>query len=191
MPSMSDHEEDRPTLTRRDLMKASLPVIVGVGAVSGCGAAIPSSAVVVGPPDSVEMGAQRLEGYDVFVVRSEEGVAAISGRCPHAGCGGRSSDGRTGLLLRLSREHLRSRRHGDAGSRDPEPDVVLRPHRRRKRRRRPDRRSLAGDLQRALTHRSHRGRLFPAHRVHSKPVCEAERDLRCGNDALTGDEVET
>lgn len=78
-------------ITRRDLLKTSLPVLAGValgGVSTGCGGAtLPSQAVVAGPLDAVTSGAQRLEGYDVYLVRSEQGLAAISGRCTHAGCG--------------------------------------------------------------------------------------------------------
>jgi nitrite reductase/ring-hydroxylating ferredoxin subunit len=79
-------------LSRRTVLK-SLPVIaVGAGlglSATGCGsAAIPRSTVVFGPPDNLEPGApRRLEAYDVYLIRNESGVAAISGRCTHAGCG--------------------------------------------------------------------------------------------------------
>ena len=78
-------------MRRRDVIVA-LPVVafgasLGLSA-SGCGASIPRSAVVFGPPDDLALGApRRLEGYDVYLLRSEHGVAAISGRCTHAGCG--------------------------------------------------------------------------------------------------------
>ncbi len=79
------------TITRRDLLKTSLPVLAGVsigGLSIGCGGAnVPSTTVTHGPLDSLAMGATRLEGYDVFLVRTAEGVGAISGRCTHAGCG--------------------------------------------------------------------------------------------------------
>ena len=83
----SSHE-----ISRRTLLKTSLPVLaaVGLGATTqGCGgASIPQTTVNAGRADAVPMGApQRLAEYDVFVVRSEEGIAAISGRCTHAGCG--------------------------------------------------------------------------------------------------------
>lgn len=79
-------------LSRRTVLK-SLPIVaigtgLGLGA-GGCGgASIPRTTVVFGPPDTIAAGApQRLTGYDVFLVRSDQGVAAISGRCTHAGCG--------------------------------------------------------------------------------------------------------
>lgn len=91
--SASDENDGAPKLTRRQVI--SLPVIVGVGAglaSTACGASIPGQAVAFGPPDQLEAGPQRLEGYDVFVVRSDQGVAAISGQCTHAGCGVAPSD---------------------------------------------------------------------------------------------------
>ncbi len=78
-------------ITRRELLKTSLPVLAGVsigGLSIGCGgASIPSTTVTHGPLDSLAMGATRLEGYDVFLVRTAEGVGAISGQCTHGGCG--------------------------------------------------------------------------------------------------------
>lgn len=75
-------------LSRRAVL-VSLPVLgAGASLLSGCGASIPGQAVVFGSPDSLTAGTPaRLAGYDVFVVRSAEGVAAISGRCTHMGCG--------------------------------------------------------------------------------------------------------
>jgi Rieske Fe-S protein len=84
--------DDPIHLTRRDVLR-SLPVVaIGAGlglSISGCGgAAIPRSTVVFGPPDQLAVGTpQRLEQYDVYLVRNEQGIAAISGRCTHAGCG--------------------------------------------------------------------------------------------------------
>jgi Rieske Fe-S protein len=85
--SENGHDEKAPRLSRRAVI--ALPVLVGVGfGASGCGASIPSRPVAYGRPDRLSAGAvERLEGYDVFLVRSEAGVAAISGRCTHAGCG--------------------------------------------------------------------------------------------------------
>lgn len=78
-------------ITRRELLKTSLPVLAGasIGGLSiGCGgASMPSTTVTHGPLESLAMGATRLEGYDVFLVRTAEGVGAISGQCTHAGCG--------------------------------------------------------------------------------------------------------
>ncbi|MBX3276214.1 MAG: Rieske (2Fe-2S) protein [Sandaracinaceae bacterium] len=78
-------------ITRRELIKTSLPVLAGVsigGLSVGCGGAtMPRTAVTHGPLEGLAMGATRLEAYDVFLVRTEEGVAAISGQCTHAGCG--------------------------------------------------------------------------------------------------------
>ena len=78
-------------ITRRDLLKTSLPVLAGVAIVGtsvGCGgASLPSAAVVHGPLDALANGPTRMQGYDVFLLRSEAGVAAMSGRCTHAGCG--------------------------------------------------------------------------------------------------------
>jgi Rieske Fe-S protein len=73
----------------RRAMLVSLPVIAaGASLLQGCGASIPSQAVVFGSADSLTVGTPaRLTGYDVFVVRSAEGIAAISGRCTHLGCG--------------------------------------------------------------------------------------------------------
>ncbi len=87
-----DQHEDRPGLSRRSFLGASLPVLAaaGLGTFSiGCGgAALPSRTVVAGPIDSITPGEpQRLEAYDVFLIRTDEGIAAISGRCPHRGCG--------------------------------------------------------------------------------------------------------
>jgi nitrite reductase/ring-hydroxylating ferredoxin subunit len=83
---------DDPKISRRDLLKASLPVLAAVGlgaSTSGCGgAAIPAGSVVAGPLDAVEVGTpQRLEAYDVYLLRNEQGIAAVSGRCTHSGCG--------------------------------------------------------------------------------------------------------
>lgn len=78
-------------LSRRDLLKTSLPVLAGVsigGLSLACGgASVPSTTVTQGPLDAVAMGVTRLEGYDVFLVRTADGLAAISGQCTHAGCG--------------------------------------------------------------------------------------------------------
>ncbi len=77
-------------VSRRKVL-VSLPVLAmgaSVGLTTGCGASIPHSSVVYGRPDALAVGApQRLAGYDVYVVRSAQGVAAISGRCTHQGCG--------------------------------------------------------------------------------------------------------
>ncbi|MGE0784597.1 MAG: ubiquinol-cytochrome c reductase iron-sulfur subunit [Sandaracinaceae bacterium] len=80
------------SLSRRTLLKTSLPVITaaGFGGITiGCGGAnIPSTVVHGGQVSALAEGApQRLQSYDVFVVRTADGVAAISGRCTHAGCG--------------------------------------------------------------------------------------------------------
>ena len=76
-------------ITRRDLLKTSLPVIAGVSLGFGCGggASIPSTTVSAGPSSQIAMGVQQLAEYDVFLVRTEQGLAAISGQCTHAGCG--------------------------------------------------------------------------------------------------------
>lgn len=79
-------------ISRRNLLKASLPVIAGVGlgsVTTGCGGAnIPSTTVNAGSVDAIEAGSpRRLAEFDVFLVRDEQGLAAISGRCPHQGCG--------------------------------------------------------------------------------------------------------
>lgn len=75
-------------ITRRAML-ISLPVIAaGASVLQGCGASIPSQAVVYGAPDSLALGTPtRLGSYDVFLVRTEQGIAAISGRCTHLGCG--------------------------------------------------------------------------------------------------------
>ena len=78
-------------LSRRSVLKSVPVVAIGAGlglSLSGCaGAAIPASTVVFGPPDDLELGTpRRLTGYDVYLIRSEQGIAAISGRCTHAGC---------------------------------------------------------------------------------------------------------
>ena len=78
------------TLGRRKVL-VSLPVLavgVSAGMTTGCGASIPNVAVVYGDPASIALGVpQRLTGYDVFLIRTEQGIGAISGRCTHAGCG--------------------------------------------------------------------------------------------------------
>ena len=78
-------------ITRRELIKSSLPVLAGVsiGGLSGGGGGPPirRAAVPPAPRGALGRGAPRLEAYDVFLVRTEEGVAAISGQCTHAGCG--------------------------------------------------------------------------------------------------------
>lgn len=94
--SQDDSRDDRaPALTRRTLLKTSLPVLVGAGLGLGCGGAtLPTTAVSAGPLDGLAPGTPtRLTGYDVFVLRTDEGVAAIGGRCPHAGCGVEPSEG--------------------------------------------------------------------------------------------------
>ena len=91
MPKERDLEELASTPIGRRKVLVSLPVLaMGASAALsvGCGASIPGSAVVYGRADSVAAGApQRLAGYDVFLIRSERGIAAISGRCTHMGCG--------------------------------------------------------------------------------------------------------
>jgi Rieske Fe-S protein len=83
-----ERDESKGTMTRRNVL-VSLPVLAaGASMLNACGASIPSQAVVYGGPDTLVIGTpQRLTGYDVFVVRSEQGIAAISGRCTHLGCG--------------------------------------------------------------------------------------------------------
>jgi Rieske Fe-S protein len=87
-----DDLESKPAMSRRNVI-VSLPVVaIGAGlglSTTGCGGAtLPTTTVVFGPPDDLSVGTpQRLEGYDVYLVRTDEGVAAISGRCTHAGCG--------------------------------------------------------------------------------------------------------
>ncbi len=77
-------------VSRRKVL-VSLPVLAvgaSVGLTTGCGASIPSSSVVYGSPDELAVGTpQRLPGYDVFLLRTDQGVGAISGRCTHMGCG--------------------------------------------------------------------------------------------------------
>ena len=86
---MADDRASNGTWSRRGVLRTLPVVTLGAGLGVGCGsAAIPRSAVVFGPPDELSAGApRRLEAYDVYLVRSEQGVAAISGRCTHAGCG--------------------------------------------------------------------------------------------------------
>lgn len=90
---MSDEErEEGPELSRRSFLGVSLPVLAaaGLGTFSiGCGgAALPSRTVAAGSIDSITPGApQRLEAYDVYLIRNDVGIAAVSGRCPHRGCG--------------------------------------------------------------------------------------------------------
>ena len=84
--------DDDPKISRRGLLKASLPVLAAVGlgaSTTGCGGAhLPSGLVAAGPLDAIEPGSpQRLEGYDVYLLRNEQGLAAVSGRCTHSGCG--------------------------------------------------------------------------------------------------------
>lgn len=96
------NDEDRsndaplPELTRRGFLGVSLPVIAAAGLGTftiGCGgAAIPSRTVVAGRAEDIpENAPQRLEQYDVYLIRNENGIAAVSGRCPHLGCGVRPS----------------------------------------------------------------------------------------------------
>jgi len=78
-------------ISRRKVL-VSLPVMaVGAGALLsiGCGgAAIPRTTVTYGRLEDLPAGApQRLASYDVYLLRTDQGVAAISGRCTHAGCG--------------------------------------------------------------------------------------------------------
>ena len=86
-----DLEELVSTPIGRRKVLVSLPVLAigaGAGLTLGCGASIPGSAVVYGRADALAAGApQRLTGYDVFLIRSDQGIAAISGRCTHMGCG--------------------------------------------------------------------------------------------------------
>jgi len=84
-----------PALSRRTLLKTSLPVLAAAGLGIGCGGArLPRTMVTAGPLDAFGPGApHRLEGYDVFILRSDAGLAAVSGRCPHAGCGVGPADG--------------------------------------------------------------------------------------------------
>lgn len=82
----------RRGVTRREVL-VSLPVIAMGASLGGCGASIPGSAVVFGRPDEITPAApRRLAGYDVYLIRTDEGVAAISGRCTHAGCGVSTTD---------------------------------------------------------------------------------------------------
>lgn len=82
-------ETAAPELSRRTLLKTSLPVIVGAGLGLGCGGAtLPTTVVSGGSAEQLAMNTPTpLTGYDVFLLRTDRGVAAISGRCPHAGCG--------------------------------------------------------------------------------------------------------
>lgn len=77
-------------VSRRRVL-VSLPVLAmgaSLGLTTGCGASIPSATVVYGRADALAVGTpQRLAGYDVFVLRTEQGIGAISGRCTHMGCG--------------------------------------------------------------------------------------------------------
>ena len=75
-------------ITRRGFLELSLPVLASVGGLStACGASVPTHAVAAGPLAALPPGPQRMDGYDVFLIRTDEGVAAISGQCTHAGCG--------------------------------------------------------------------------------------------------------
>ncbi len=91
MTKSRDLEELASTPVGRRKMLVSLPVLavgVSAGLTTGCSASIPSSAVVYGSPDTITAGTpQRLTGYDVFLVRTDAGIGAISGRCTHHGCG--------------------------------------------------------------------------------------------------------
>jgi Rieske Fe-S protein len=78
---------DDPTLSRRALLRGavSLPVVSGL---VGCGASIPGQAVTYGAAAEVPQGTPtQVEGYNVFVLRTDAGIGAIGGRCPHRGCG--------------------------------------------------------------------------------------------------------
>jgi nitrite reductase/ring-hydroxylating ferredoxin subunit len=85
---------ETPKLSRRAAL-VSLPVLAASASVlQACGASIPSQAVTYPNAGSLAMGPTRLPGYDVFLVRTEAGVGAISGRCTHMGCGvGAAADG--------------------------------------------------------------------------------------------------
>ncbi|MFO0682321.1 MAG: Rieske (2Fe-2S) protein [Sandaracinus sp.] len=89
---MADERDESRALQApisRRAMLISLPVIAaGASMLQGCGASIPGQAVVYGAPDTLTAGTPtRLGSYDVFLVRTEQGIAAISGRCTHLGCG--------------------------------------------------------------------------------------------------------
>jgi Rieske Fe-S protein len=81
-----------PRLPRRSFVQGavSLPVVatVGLGA-TGCAANVPSQTIAYGDDvDSVPQGRPvRVQDLDVFLLRNDQGVAAISGECPHRGCG--------------------------------------------------------------------------------------------------------
>ncbi len=90
----SNDRGDLPEISRRGFLgvSVSLPVLAAAGLstfTTGCGgAAIPSRTVVAGRPEDIPEGTpQRLEEYDVYLIRNEQGIAAVSGRCPHLGCG--------------------------------------------------------------------------------------------------------
>lgn len=95
---MSDEREYLPELSRRSFLGVSLPVLAAAGlgtfSISCGGAALPSRTVIAGTVDSIPQGTpQRLEAYDVFLIRNDEGIAAVSGQCPHMGCGVHPADG--------------------------------------------------------------------------------------------------
>lgn len=88
MANEKDEREGTTAPMTRRAMLISLPVIAaGASVLSSCSAAIPSQAVVYGSPDSLTVGTPtRLGTYDVFLIRTEQGIAAIRGQCTHHGC---------------------------------------------------------------------------------------------------------
>lgn len=95
LAAMTDEKDALPVskLSRRSMLKVSLPVVAAAGLgvnLLGCGgASVPTTTVSAGALDRFPVGGAptRLDEYDVFILRSDEGLAAVSGRCPHAGCG--------------------------------------------------------------------------------------------------------
>ena len=70
--------------SRRDFLKASALALSA--ATVGC-ASIPSERFTAGELSGFPLGeSSRANDADVFILRSDEGVAAISGKCTHLGC---------------------------------------------------------------------------------------------------------
>jgi nitrite reductase/ring-hydroxylating ferredoxin subunit len=94
----SNEERDLLPLTRRGFLGVSLPVLAAAGLGTftiGCGgAAIPSRTITAGRAEDIPQGVpQRVEAYDVYLIRNDQGIAAVSGQCPHLGCGVRPASG--------------------------------------------------------------------------------------------------
>jgi len=91
---MNDHRKPLAghPIDRRSFVggAVSLPVVASVGlGATGCGANVPSETIAYGgnAGDMPQGTPVRVQDFDVFVLRTDAGVGAISGRCPHRSCG--------------------------------------------------------------------------------------------------------